>query len=133
MLRVPGRDKSNLLEASGRIVPVEGRGEGDPPTEPVPDLWVDTSILAAPSPSTSRDQESNGMQTVLLRPIHSSPSFCITWTPTPIRIESLPSLEEKKTIPRGLTVTPPTQEQQPRENRIGSPTGTLEPSWPSTG
>ena len=77
------------------IGPIEGQNEPDPaiprPTESTPDLRTGTSTSPASSPSASRDQKSNGMQTPFFGTIHLIALFCATQPGPPFLIDSAPS------------------------------------------
>ena len=70
-LRLPISHRPNRSKARSEVGPVECQTEVGPaaprPTESSPDLRVGTSISPAPSPLTSRDQGSNGMNTFYSR------------------------------------------------------------------
>ena len=101
-MKLPMFIRKNRSKARSEISLVEGQSEVDPaaprPTESTPDPLVGTSISPAPGPLTPRDQEPNGMQTVLFRCIHLNPSLRMTDTnidsdrilPVPGRDESSP-------------------------------------------
>ena len=138
-LRPPKIYRRNRSKARSEISPIDGQNEVDPaaprrPSESAPDLGVGTSILPAPSPFTPHvhDRESNGTGTVLFQSIYLSLSLRTTQIPTPAPAESHLSPEETRAASQSLQPTPPTQEQHPGANRIGSPPRTPQPSWPST-
>ena len=123
--QLPKSHRRNRSKFRSEIGPIEGQSEVDPatplPTESTPDLRVATSIFSAPSPLAPRDQESNGMGTILFQLIHLSPFLRTKQTPTPASIESSLFPEGARAPSRSLRATPPIQGQQPRTNWIGSP------------
>jgi len=70
------------------------------PTESTPDLRIGTSAFPMPSPLTSHDQQSNGMQTAISWTIHLTVILSPTQTPTrfPIKSYLLPEEEETKAM-----------------------------------
>lgn len=124
-LRPPKIHRRNRSKARSEIGPVEGQNEVDQatprPTESTPDLRAGTSILPTPGPSTSRNQESSGMETILFRLIHLSSSLYTPQIPIPAPTES--NLPREKTRPCS-----PSRKQRPSADRIGSPPRMLQPS-----
>jgi hypothetical protein len=70
-LSLPRKDRRARSEARSEAGPIAGPGGVDlvvqRPTESSPDLRIAPPTLSTPSPSTSRNQESNGMPTILFR------------------------------------------------------------------
>ena len=102
---VPGRDRSNLPEASGRAGPAEGRSQvnlpAPLPTESVPDLRVEAPIPPTPSPLALDDRESGDIETVLIPTDSSNPisSHDTDLDTNSDRIVSIPGRDES-TLPK---------------------------------
>ena len=78
-LRIPKIHRRARSETRGEIGPIEGQSEADlaapRPTESTPDVRADISTSSTTRPLVSRDQESNGMQTVFFRTIYLTTFF----------------------------------------------------------
>jgi hypothetical protein len=124
-LRLPKSLRRSRSKAKSEIAPIdENQSEADPttprPTESTPDLRIGTSTLPTSSPLATRDQESNGMQTILSRTTHLSTPLRVTQTPTPPPIKFYLFPEETKPASRNPQIMPLTQEQHLGAHRIGS-------------
>ena len=94
LLPLPEGFHRNRSKTRSDISPTEGQNEPDPATprptvESTPDLRIETSTSPTSSPSISRDQESNGMQTAFFfeRAIPDN-TFRATQTDRPFLIDS---------------------------------------------
>jgi hypothetical protein len=78
LLSLPRKDQRARNEGRGEAGPIPDPGQAGlvvpRPPESSPDLRIGPLTLPTSSPSTSRDQESNGMSTTLFRVIHLTTS-----------------------------------------------------------
>ena len=131
-LSLPRKDRRARSEGRNEVGPTAdpgGVGSGVPrPTESSPDLRIGPPTLPTPSPSTSRDQESNGTSTDLFRMIHLT-TLRATQTATSILVKSGPfSKADKANTRYPQMIRLPTQVQHTKTSRVGNPPRIPQPS-----
>lgn len=92
LLPLPGGLHRKRSKAGSDIGPIEGQNEPDfvtpvpRPVESTPDLRIKTLTSPTSGPSTSRGQESNGMQTPFFRTSHLTITLLVQHRPTLLQV-----------------------------------------------